>query len=58
MIRKTLIQFAHLGKQIDRLFHSPRCQGKLWPQLQFSLFASLLQHSLEKVVNYNRKVIC
>ena len=58
MIRKTLTQFAHLGKQIDRLFHSPLCRGKLWPQLQLSLLASLLQHSLEKVVNYNRKVIC
>ena len=58
MIMKTLIQFAHFGKQINRLFHSPLWRGKLWSQLQFDLFASLLQHSLEKVVNYNKKVIC
>ena len=58
MNRKTLIQFAHLGKQITcfiliRLFartnYDLNCN---------SVCSSRPFTSLEKVVNYNRKVIC
>ena len=58
MNRKTLIQFAHLGKQIAcfiliRLFartnYDLNCN---------SVCSSRPFTSLEKVVNYNRKVIC
>ena len=57
MNRKTLIRFAHLGKQIACFIAS--LQGEIMTSVvvQFvRLVASFT--SFEKVVNCNRKVIC
>ena len=42
MNQKTLIQFAHLGKKFAYYIRLV-AGGKLWPQLQFGLFALLLR---------------
>ena len=55
MNRETLIRFAHLGKQIACSFASLPGQIMTSIVIQFvRLVASFT--SLEKVVNYNRKV--
>ena len=61
MSRKSLIWFAQLGKQFAcRSLETLPAVGKFWRQLYIIQFVRLVAPftSLEKVVNYSRRVIC